>query len=223
MALTTDKDPRILVAELAFDRLNKNIYQKSSVKVYVSREKTKEIMNNIRSDLMKLKYSYLPSHQLPDHSIVKGIFETAKELYQHHSDKIGRGMSGIHKANAMWAFRILSGLPRRFRNPGEIPCHGVDIFAVKIRNTSANGNFTDTKCFAGPMDMTIVTNIVGLKPGDTLAAALLPPAIVGGTISEAMFLGEDKLDIAPGTFLKMEAQQLKEADGILFDELRKLG
>ena len=60
-----------------------------------------------------------------------------------------------------------------------------------------------------------------LRRGDVLAVAFLPPREVGGSVSEAMYLGSESRSEAPGTVLAEEAVDAREAASILHDELHK--
>jgi predicted RNA-binding protein with EMAP domain len=51
--------------------------------------------------------------------------------------------------------------------------------------------------------------------------AFLPPREVGGTASEAMFLGEERRTEPPGTVLEESAVDVKEALSILHDEVAR--
>ncbi|MDP7265014.1 MAG: hypothetical protein QGH39_05575 [Candidatus Thermoplasmatota archaeon] len=217
----TDKDPRIAVAELALRKLKNNIFSKSKFKIPLSRNQTNELLSNIESQIMVLKFSYMEPVDLASSDITAGIIENVKKLYLVYRERMERDMSDMARANLLWSFRVFSGLPRRFKIKREEPTSGIDIVAVQVRNIAKIGKLYRTRCSAGPADMTIMTNIEGLKAGDTLAAAFLPPAVVGGVVSEAMFLGAERLETEPGAFLDYSIRDTKEADGILVGEFGK--
>jgi len=221
MVHQTDKDPRITVAELALKRLKNNIFSKSKFKIPLSRNQTNELLSSISSQIMVLKFSYMDPVDLAKSDVTAGIIETVKKLYLVYRERMEKDMTDMARANLLWAFRVFSGLSRRFRIKGDKPTCGIDIVAVQVRNIAKTGKLYRTRCTAGPMDMTIVTNIEGLKAGDTLAAAFLPPAVVGGVVSEAMFLGGERLDKEPGAFIDCSSTDTKEADGILVGEFGK--
>lgn len=218
----TDKDPRILVAQLALEKLGTALFSKSTVRPDLNRDQTQVLLSEIESQLMALKFSYLEPAEMAVSQMVSVIFDRSKELYLGYKEALASGITPLPRANILWAFTVLSGLKNRFGNSGTKSTHGIDIVAVRIRNIAKNGDLFTTKCVAGPNEFTIVTNMNGLKSGDTLAAALLPPAVVGGAVSEAMFLGSEKMKTEPGSFIDHETVKTKEADGILFNELRGL-
>lgn len=222
MVLTTDKDPRFLVCELALAKIRKHIHCKSRVKIYVSRKETNEIISSMAGELMGLKYCYMAPSELRKSEMLANLLAKAKELYLHYQKRIAEGMGGMGKASLLWAFGVFSGLPQRLKNHGERPFHGIDIIAVIVRNISPLGNYYFTRCLAGPRNLSIVTNLTGIKPGITLGGALLPPALVGGEISEAMFLGQDPVDAEAGAFLFPPEESLGEVDGMLFNELKQM-
>lgn len=222
MANQTDKDPRLLVAQLALGKLRTGILGKSTIKPGLNREQTNGLISEIESQLMALKFSYMEPAEMADSQMVKIIFDKSKELYLGYKEALDSGFTPLPRANVFWAFRILSGLKNRLKNPGEKISHGIDIVAVRVRNIRPNNALFTTRCVAGQSEFTIVTNIKGLKPGDTLAAALLPPAVVGEEVSEAMFLGSEKIENEPGSFIDQGKANTKEADGILYSEIKAL-
>ncbi len=222
MVHQTDKDSRLKVAELALAILKSTIFSKSSVRPGLSKEATNNLLSKIESQLMAIKYSYMEPNKLAASDMIMDIHESAKQLYLSYKEAMDSGMGDFPQANLLWAFNVLAGLSRRLKNPGKKPTHGIDIIAVTIRNISKQGELWVTRSNAGKREFTIVTNIKGLAAGDTLIAALLPPATVGGVVSQAMFLGPEKVDIEAGTLMKPEELETKEADGILYNELKSL-
>ena len=216
----TDKDPRILVTELALKKLKSAIFTKTSVRPGLSRDETNAFLSTMDSKLMAMKYCYMEPAELASNEMTQELVNAAKEIYLAYKDSLP-GMPDMPKSTLLWCFNVFSGLARRLKNDGDSLSRGVDLVAVQIRNISKNGNLFTTHCIAGPRGFTIVTNIDGLKAGDTLAAALLPPAVVGGVVSEAMFLGGESIDAEPGTFLEHSKFNTKEADGILYNEVSK--
>ena len=221
MVHDTSKDPRLLVAELALAKLGKYLFSKSSVRAGMKRNEAREVLSHIESQIMALKYCYMEPGKMAKSEMTTGIVEDVKRIYIAFRECIEKGMTEVPQAKLFWAFRLFSGLPNRFKNQGVSISSGIDLVAVQIRNIKKSGKLFTTRCMAGPAEFTIVTNIEGLKAGDTVGAALLPPAVVGGVVSEAMFLGGEKYDKEPGAFLDEAEVNTKEADGILFTELRK--
>lgn len=222
MANQTDKDFRLLVTELALKKLETMIFSKSTVRPGMGRDETNRILSNISSELMKLKYSYMAPEDMARSEMVDAIYSNARALYEGYAEAVQRGMGDMPRATLMWSFNVLSGLKRRLGNQGTLPSHGIDMVAVKIRNMTKSGQLFTTRCSAGQREFTIMTNITGLSVGDTLAAALLPPAMVGGVASEAMFLGKDRVEAKAGALLDPDKLNSKEADGILYNELKGL-
>ena len=222
MAHQTDKDPRFKVAELALAKLNSTIFSKSTVRPGLSKEATNNLLSKIESQLMAIKYCYIEPRELAASDMVMAIHESAKELYIGYKEAMDSGMGDVPRANLLWSFNILAGLSRRLKNSGEKPTHGIDIIAVTIRNINKQGELWITRSNAGEREFTIVTNMEGLAAGDCLVAALLPPAVVGGVVSQAMFLGPEKVDIEAGTLMKPEELETRDADGILYNELKSL-
>ena len=219
--MQTDKDYRILIAELALQRIKDNILLKSTIKPGLGKDEVNKIISTMESTIMSMKFSYQEAKDLADGEMVATLFNCAKDMYLGNKESIETGMRDKPRGNILWGFNIISGLSRRLKNQGLKPTHAVDIVAVKIRNiTNATDKLYTTKVVAGPREMAVVTNIEGLAQSDTLRAALLPPVQVGGIWSEAMFLGSEKIDVESGTLLDPAELDTKEADGILVNELK---
>ena len=218
--METDSDFRILMAELAVKRLKEHILSKSTVSPGLGKDRVNSLTSIMDSRIKSMKYSYLEANDLATSDMVQTLFNAAKDLYLGNREAIEQGMAEKPRANLLWSFNVLGGLGRRLKNQGKKPTDGIDIVAVKIRNVTKGDKLYTTKVVAGPREMTVVTNIDGLSTGDTLRAGLLPPVVVGGVVSEAMFLGSEKIDDEAGSFLDAAELDTKEADGILFNELK---
>jgi len=216
----TDKDPRLLVAELAHKKLTANIYVKAGMETIHKEGEVTTIVQKIEGHIKSLKYSYMEPVDIPNSDMVKAIVKGATHIYTNHKAAFEH-MPDMPKSTNIWALNILGGLPRRFSNSGKKISNGVDIFAVRIRSINQIGKLWMTRCDAGSRGFTIVTNIHGLAITDTLRAAMLPPATVGGKVSEMMFLGDEKIDLEPGSVINSDEIDTKEADGILFNEVGK--
>ena len=55
----------------------------------------------------------------------------------------------------------------------------------------------------------------------SLGAAVLPPAEFGGTVSEAMFLGSEKHEGEPGTFIDDKTVDISGVENVLYQALHK--
>ena len=93
-------------------------------------------------------------------------------------------------AETRYCLRILYGLPYRLRLGEENnPLYAVDIEGVEVvsvhKHPSADKLYI-TKA-EGVLPYKIITNIHGIKVGEVRAAAILPPAVIRGELSEAMY------------------------------------
>ncbi len=219
----SDKDPRLLVAEMGLRSLRNSVFTRSRMRPGLGKNEVNGLLDMMESKLMELKYSYMAPENMRMSQQLVELVDGAKQLYIGYAEAASTGMEDMARAQLMWAFGIFSGLGRRLNNPGTKPIHGIDLVAVKIRNIGkcdGGENLFTTRCIVGPRELSIVTNIKGLGSSDTLAAALLPPAVVGGTVSEAMFLGSEKIDMESGMFIPEDTVNIKEADGLLFSLLQ---
>jgi predicted RNA-binding protein with EMAP domain len=127
------------------------------------------------------------------------------------------------QAGLAWCLRVLSGLGPRLGNPGTTLASGVDLVALEVRSVVARGSaLWLTRATDSTRDYTVVTNLSGVRSGDVLGAAFLPPREVGGEVSEAMYLGADRRGEAAGTVLSEHDADAREVATILHDELAHL-
>jgi predicted RNA-binding protein with EMAP domain len=220
MAHDTSKDPRILVAHHACQRLQRAAQQKSGVKLSVSKEKLIELASSADSAVMTLMYMYQEPRELVGSDPMSDLQGVARSLSEGLEPLLGsESASALLKANFAWCLRTLSGLPARLDGPAESMAAGVDLVVVQVRIVTKIGKLWRTRVSDGEREYTVVTNISGVRVGDVMAVAFLPPAEVGGEISEAMFLGEEKRSEDPGTHLTAEQVDARDAAGILHEEL----
>jgi len=222
MSHDTAKDPRILVAQRASALLRQSLQQKSHVKLAMGKEKLLELASTVESAVMTLMYSYQEPAELASADATAQIVATSRSLADALAPVLGGTAPAPQlKANLRWCLRILIGLADRFRAPAGSLASGVDLRAVVVRNVAKTGSLWLTRVSDGETEYPVVTNLHGVSTGDVLAVAFLPPREVGGTISEAMFLGDDRRREPPGTVLTEDQTDAREAASILHDELAR--
>lgn len=219
MAYDTTKDPRILVANLACALLKKSVKQKPVVQLKISRDRLTGPAAACESAVMTLMYMYQEPGSLASSEQLINLAEAAKTIAEAYEKLISsKDDRSLLRANIRWCLRILNGLGDRFGNSGATLAAGVDLVVVQVKNVAKQGNFLKTIVTDGIDNYIVVTNLVGVETNSKLAVAFLPPREIGGTVSEAMFLGSGKRTGAPGTMLSEEQVDAKEAAGILFEE-----
>lgn len=222
MTHDTSKDPRILVAQRACALLRQSLQQKTHVKLSVGKEKLLEMASSLESAVMTLMYSYQEPAEVASSEPMQQIVEAARSMGDALSPVLASSApSLLLKANLRWCLRTLTGLPDRFGAPAGSLAAGVDMRAVVVRNVTKTGSLWLTRVSDGNVEYPVVTNIPGVRTGDVLAAAFLPPREVGGTVSEAMYLGDDRRMESPGSILTEDQVDAREATSILHDELAK--
>lgn len=222
MAHDTTKDPRIIVANLACALLKKSVKLKPVVQLKISRDRLTEPAAACESAVMTLMYMYQEPEALVSSQPLKNLTPALKTIAEAYEKLISsKDDHSLLRANIRWCLRILNGLGDRFGNSGASLAAGVDLVVVQVRNVAKQGNFLKTIVTDGADNYTVVTNLTGVETDSKLAVAFLPPREIGGTVSEAMFLGSGKRTEAPGTMLSEEQVDAKEAAGILFEEVAK--
>jgi len=220
MTHDTSKDPRILVAHHACARLQRAAQQKSGVKLSVSKEKLVELASSADSAVMTLMYMYQEPRDLVGSDPMSDLQGTTGALTEALEPLLAsESAPALLKANFAWCLRTLSGLPSRLDGPAGSMAAGVDLVAVQVRNVTMIGTLWRTRVSDGETEYTVVTNIPGVRVGDVMAVAFLPPREVGGEISEAMFLGDEKRGESPGSHLTAEQIDAREAAAIMHEEL----
>ncbi len=223
MAHDTTKDPRIIVANLACVLLKKSVKLKPVVPLKISRDQLTGLAAACESAVMTLMYMYQEPGTLAYSQQVMDMVEAAKTIAEAYEKLISsKDDHSLLRANIRWCLRILNGLGDRFGNPGASLAAGVDLVVVQVKNVAKQGSFLKTIVTDGADNYTVVTNLTGVETDSKLAVAFLPPREIGGTVSEAMFLGSGKRTEAAGTVLSEEQVDAKEAASILFEEVAKL-
>lgn len=222
MTHDTSKDPRLLVAQRACALLKKTIHQKLGVRLPVGREKLDAWIASAESAVMTLTYSYQePSDMAASESMMEIVGAASSLEGAIEPVLTGNEAPRLLCARIKWCLRTLSGLPARLSNPGTSLASGVDIVAADVKNVAKTGTLWLTRVWDGGAEYPVVTNMGSIAAGNCHAVAFLPPAEVGGSVSEAMFLGDDRRSEAAGTVLGENAVDAREAASVLHDELTK--
>jgi predicted RNA-binding protein with EMAP domain len=218
----TAKDPRILVAHRACVVLQQSLQQKTHVKLSVGKEKLNQMAASAESAVMAAMYSYQPPANVASSETMDELVRTARSM----ADALAPALSGpgpppLLQASFRWCLRILAGVPQRLGNSGATLASGVDLIAVAVSNVARSGSLWLTRVSDGTAEHPVVTNIPGVRAGDLRAVAFLPPREVGGKVSEAMFLGDERRSESPGAVLDEAQVDAREAASILHEELSK--
>lgn len=222
MTHDTTKDPRIIVAHLACGLLMKGTKQKPGVSLKLAKDKLAELVSACESAVMILMYLYQEPGALVSSEPMSKLQELAATLADAYEPLVRhKGDQSMLRANVRWCLRTLEGLADRLGNSGDALSSGVDLATVQVRNVERRGGFLNTKVTDGITDYTVVTNMMEVESDSLLAAAFLPPREIGNTVSEAMYLGNEKRTEAPGTLLDGGQVNAKDADAILYEELQK--
>jgi predicted RNA-binding protein with EMAP domain len=221
MTHDTTNDPRIQVAQMACNLLKKAVKLKPGVSLRISRDKVTELAAKCDSAMMALTYAYQDPKTLSASDFMKTLLETLDLLNEAYAPLVEKKDDGtMLRANVRWCLRTLNGLKGRLANAGKTLSSGVDLVVVKVKNVERGENLLRTKVTDGTSDYTVVTNMMGVKNDDMLAVAFLPPREVGGTVSEAMFLGDQARAEEPGTLLDEDEVDAREAAAILYAQER---
>ena len=225
MTIDTSKDPRILIAEIAVYRLKDGLTQKLPFPVKFNKQKMQEFFKELHSHVQILKWSYQDNlkEQEATHWIVKHISEISDQIGTHLKRP---GHLTRQLASVRWALNIFLRLPQRFDQPHlpELLGTGVDHVVVVVKSTESlpKTNLLLCRVSTGEEDFQVITNITSVKRGDVMPLAFVPPAVVGGVVSEAMFEGTsvpEGLDV--GDFIPYQ-HPVSDVEAILREEIKQL-
>ena len=223
MSYDTSKDPRLLVAQRACTVFRNALQRKSAARPAVPKQQVADLAGAAESAVMTLLYLYQEPAELATTVPAQDLVATAGELTQALQPVFThRETPVLQRATLQWCLRVLAGLPERLLGNGTSLASGVDLLAVEVRNvTRLGGGLWLTRVSDGSQDYTVVTNLPGIRSGDTLGVAFLPPREVGGQVSEAMFLGAESRAEPAGTRLGEDQVDTHEVSGLLHDELAR--
>ena len=219
----TSRDPCLLVAQIACAAIRRALSQKSSARAKIPKKEVAELLGKVESAVMTLLYSYQERPELVASDAMLLVGEAAKELSDRLEPAVASPESPpLVRATVRWVLRTFHGLSRRLDASTGSLASGVDLMALQVRNIAPIGKaLWRTRVTDDHDAYTVVTNISGVRKGDVLAAAFLPPREVGGEVSEAMFLGDEKRAEEPGAFLSDQNVDAREATSILHDEINR--
>jgi hypothetical protein len=231
MDIPTDKNPRLIVAEIAVRILTEaSKVRVAGFRATLTKEQINEKIHTINSSIQQLKYSYLPDSELFKSELLTVIVENAEKILNSYktaytTDTGKPRKITVNEANVIWASKLLIGLPKRLQEPFRPTIEsGIDMQVVGIRNILPieNTKLFISRVYNGKEDFTVVTNLTNLKSGMKLGVAFLPAAVFGGEVSEAMFLGDEEYpeDVKYGTPI-FEGADFSGARNILKQEFMK--
>lgn len=183
-----------------------------------------ETLKSLDSNLKKLQYSFLELDDLLESSATKEVKRISKLLLNSvvESHMASSKVEGKPLADIKWASDYLSHIPRHLKtaNGTQDIAVAIDYIVVNIRNVGSLGQYLRTRTYDGSKERTIVTNLLSIRGGDHLAIACVPPVVVGGEVSEGMFIGPKKWEEEVGTLLDWKNLPISESRSILFQFLK---
>jgi predicted RNA-binding protein with EMAP domain len=181
------------MAELAVNYLERRLKQ-WGMPWPLNKSKALEVVEDTLKRVKRVRYSFLPSKLLVESEDVQRIVENAKVLKTLVIPDMIPKLDTKRMLSLLeirWALSILLGLPSRLRL-GDInyPEHAVDVVGVEVVRVEplpGTDRLKVTRASTSSLAFTIVTNLDDISRGQIRAAAILPPAVFGDVISEAMY------------------------------------
>ncbi len=192
--MDTSRDYRVLVAEDALCRLE-SLIRSWSLPYPLNKNAALSIVSEIRSLLMKIKYSFLPASMIVKSQELRGIEERVLRLRQMlvpRTQVMGLQVKQrLRLAEAKYALSILLGLRGRLVLGEENkPENAIDVVGVRVTSVEKHPsleNLLVTRASTGRIVLNIVTNIKNLRREEVRGAAILPPQVFDDIVSEAMY------------------------------------
>lgn len=212
---STDRNPRIIVAEIAIRIMTESARIRQSFRPTLSKEQINNVIHSLNSHIQQLKYSYMPDDELFASDVLPEITKEATKIFNSYKgayytvDGSPRKPS-VQEASVIWASKLLMRFADRLKEPFRPTIEaGIDMQVVGVRNIIPipNTKLYVSKVYNGVEDFNVVTNLTTLKAGMKVGVAFLPPAVIGGEVSEAMYLGDEEYpeDVKYGTPIFVDA------------------
>lgn len=191
-----DSDSRIIIAE-GITKYFTDLVQNKKIPLSLNRQKILTRLEEIKSKLMGLKWSYKPIEQILHSKELRDVEIFAKDIFDSFPEKWEETMNtqGLEGKNSA---AILIFIRNFFYNLRERLTKGfsddfadaIDILCGEILSIE-NIDTKNWKCLVtdGVARYHVATNISGLKKGDIIPIGKLPSQIIHGLHSEGMFLG----------------------------------
>ena len=194
-----ESDSRLIIAEGIIKQFT-DLVQNKRIPLTLNKQKVLTRLSEMKSKLMALKWSYKPLEQVLHSKELREIEINAKDIFdsfpenweQRLSTQGLDGKKSVAELTYMRSFfytireRLTGGFSDDFADAIDILC-GEIISIDSIDSSNWNCIVTD-----GKARYNVVTNIAGLKKGEVVPIAKLPPQIVHKVLSEGMFAGSSK-------------------------------
>ncbi|MFW9944034.1 MAG: hypothetical protein ACFFB7_03465 [Candidatus Sifarchaeia archaeon] len=200
--MDTAKDARILILEDALGHLNRVISDRK-LRFHIEYTKLGEALKRAGALLYEVKYSYVDAKSVAELEATQNLVNAIDDfggIFQSAIDSQGYAPSSSSEretvAEVNYALRTVRGFQKKLVEYDDEPAYAVDLLAVEVTKTQpvvGSSTLQECRCTDGSRIWNIVTNIEDVRPGMKLACAVLPPAVMMGTVSEAMFLGGNAL------------------------------
>jgi hypothetical protein len=223
----TDSDVHLLLTEKIttyFSDMVKNRH----LPLTLNRERIMKRLEEVKSKVMKLKWSYLPIEQVLHSKELRAIEKIIKEIIDSFPKNWqtileGRGIEGKRIASLVtFIQKHYFSLRERLKEHGFSEDYGdtIDIYCGEVLQIESIDK-ENWKCMVTDDHdrYNVITNIDGIKKGEVIPIARLPPQVIHGVLSEGMFMVSDdrsrftKDDI--GKRPSLTEKELGQARGII--------
>lgn len=192
--MDTHNNINILVAEQALELLKKTLESTRFEGVWKKKDAL-QITDSMKSDIMAIKFSYAEKEDISE--ITKPIRDKISKLqsalgegwssnFLSNSRKENKTSTKMGIAKIIFSMNTLYFVDKRIKLDNK---YGVDTLVGKILSVS---KVSDSLLICNvdiKRAITVLTNDMSIKDGDTVAVSILPPREFYGQVSEGMFCG----------------------------------
>ncbi|ABN69980.1 t-RNA-binding domain protein [Staphylothermus marinus F1] len=226
--MDTANDYRFIIAEDAINRLRK-IITSGQLPHHINKNRALSIIDEIKSRIMRLKYSFLPVTLLLRMRELDEIINYSMELSKMLLPKkhIGSKKSKLQLliSEIRYSLWILMGLKHRLRfGEQNLPEYAIDVIGVEIllvqKHPSADKLWV-LKCGTEKIGLTVITNIPNIRKGEVRGVAILPPVEFMGIVSEAMIATDPLPKTYKGRIVPFDKMNVSEIRAKILNTLSR--
>jgi predicted RNA-binding protein with EMAP domain len=192
--MDTQNNINVLVAEKALELLKKTLESTRFEGVWKKKDAL-QITDSMKSDIMAIKFSYAEKENISE------IAAPIKDKISQLQSALGEGWSSNFLSNAkkenktstkmgiakiIFSMNTMYFLDRRIKQDNK---YGVDSIIGKILSVSKASDSLLICNVDIKRAITVLTNDMSIKEGETVAVSILPPREFYGQVSEGMFCG----------------------------------
>ena len=148
LSVQTDKNPVIIISELALKLLRQSFKYKLGFRPTISKPELDELFKKIEASIMTLKYSYMALNDLINHPEINTTESLTEQIRIAIQPAITTPSTNKLVYSVInWCINIYMGIKRRLSQSNNELGSGVDLKVVRIRNIQKTGELLLTRAY----------------------------------------------------------------------------